>query len=78
MDKKIKLEKLTVDGFRGSSKKIYLDCKNNQNSIVLFGNNGDGKTTFSDAIEWFFTDKIHYLEREGCGKDDYFRSRTLS
>lgn len=66
--------RLTVDGFRGSSQKIYLDCTENQNSIVLFGNNGDGKTTFSDAIEWFFTDKIHYLEREGCGKDDFFNA----
>jgi len=44
------------------------DCKN----IVLFGSNGDGKTTFSDAIEWFFTDRIHYLQREGCGREDYF------
>lgn len=44
------------------------DCK----SIVLFGNNGDGKSSFSEAIEWYFTDRIDYLGREGCGRADYF------
>jgi len=39
---------------------------------VLFGNNGDGKSSFCDAVEWFFTGKIDYLEREGCGREDYF------
>lgn len=72
MNNKIKVVKLTLNGFRGARKKVYLDCDKKLNSIVLFGNNGDGKTSFSDAIEWFFTDKIQYLQREGCGKEDYF------
>lgn len=69
---KTKIKKLTVEGFRGSKKKAHLDFENGKMSIVLFGNNGDGKTTFSDAVEWFYTDKIDYLSREGCGREDYF------
>jgi len=77
MNSKVKLKKLNVKGFRGARKEIVLDFEINNKNIVLFGNNGDGKSTFSDAIEWFFTDKIDYLQREGCGRDDYFNRYML-
>lgn len=72
MNSKVKLKKLILKGFRGDRKGIWLNFEDDNKSIVLFGNNGDGKSSFSDAIEWFFTDKIDYLQREGCGRDDYF------
>lgn len=72
MNNKVKLKKLIVKGFRGSRKEIWLDFELSNKNLVLFGNNGDGKSSFSDAIEWFFTDKIDYLQREGCGREDYF------
>lgn len=72
MSNKIKIKKLTIAGFRGAKKKVWLDLEGDNKNIVLFGNNGDGKTTFSDALEWFFTDRIDYLSREGCGREDYF------
>jgi len=72
MNSKVKLRKLIVKGFRGARKEIWLDFEDDSKSIVLFGNNGDGKSCISDAIEWFFTDSIDYLQREGCGRDDYF------
>jgi len=72
MGTKVKLKKLILKGFRGARKEIWLNFEDDNKSIVLFGNNGDGKSSFSDAIEWFFTDKIDYLQREGCGRDDYF------
>ena len=72
MNSKTRIKKLTIEGFRGAKKKAYLDLEDENKNVVLFGNNGDGKTTFSDAIEWFFTDRIDYLSREGCGREDYF------
>jgi len=72
MTNKVKIRKLLVNGFRGAKKTICLDCEDDIKNVVLFGNNGDGKTTFSDAIEWFYTDRINYLQREGCGREDYF------
>jgi len=72
MNSKVKLRKLIVKGFRGSRKEIWLNFEDDSKSLVLFGNNGDGKSSISDAIEWFFTDSIDYLKREGCGRDDYF------
>ncbi|GAH68811.1 unnamed protein product, partial [marine sediment metagenome] len=70
--KEIKLSKLVVEGFRGILEPTPLDFEKDCKSIVLFGNNGDGKSSFSEAIEWYFTDRIDYLGREGCGREDYF------
>jgi len=72
MKQRVKLKKLCGEGFRGILKKVWLDFEGDCKSLVLFGNNGDGKSSFSDAMEWFFTDKIEYLGREGCGREDYF------
>jgi hypothetical protein len=72
MEEKVKLSKLNARGFRGVRKEIWLDFESDNKSVVLFGNNGDGKSSFSDALEWFFTDRIAYLQREGCGREDYF------
>jgi hypothetical protein len=72
MEQKIKLRQLCGEGFRGILKRVWLDFEDDCKSLVLFGNNGDGKSSFSDAMEWFFTDKIECLGREGCGREDYF------
>ncbi len=69
---KTRLRRITLTGFRGARKPISLDCGPKHSSLVLFGDNGDGKSTFTDAIEWFFTDRIDYLQREGCGREAYF------
>lgn len=72
MTNKVKLKKVILKGLRGAKKEVWLDIGDTNKSVVLFGNNGDGKSSFSDAIEWFFTDKIDFLQREGCGREDYF------
>jgi hypothetical protein len=72
MEQKVKLKKLCGEGFRGILKEVWLDFEGDCKSLVLFGNNGDGKSSFSDAMEWFFTDKIDHLGKEGCGREDYF------
>ncbi len=72
METKVKLKRMILKGFRGARKEIWLDFEDDNKGIVLFGNNGNGKSSFSDALEWFFTDRIDYLQREGCGREDYF------
>lgn len=72
MSNRIKLKRLNIAGFRGIRTPVPLDFGVNCRSLVLFGSNGDGKSSFSDAIEWFLTDRIAALQREGCGRDDYF------
>jgi len=72
MKQRVKLKKLVGEGFRGILKRVSLDFEDDCKNLVLFGNNGDGKSSFSDALEWFFTDKIEYLQREDCSREDYF------
>jgi len=69
---KVRLRRVTLTGFRGARQQIWVDFGPGCKSLVLFGDNGDGKSSFSDAIEWFYTDRIEYLHREGCGREDYF------
>ncbi|TKJ43716.1 hypothetical protein CEE36_03250 [candidate division TA06 bacterium B3_TA06] len=69
---KVSLKRLTIEGFRGILKPVVLEFPNNAPNLVLYGNNGDGKSSFTDAIEWFFTDEIEDLRKEGCGREDYF------
>ena len=72
---KVKISEIVLEGFRGAVDPVRLLPKDGQN-IALFGNNGDGKSSFTDAIEWFFCDDIEHLRPEGCSRDDYF-NRSL-
>jgi tetratricopeptide (TPR) repeat protein len=40
-------------------------------SIVIYGRNGTGKSSITDAWEWFHTEKIIHLAREGAGPSSY-------
>jgi len=68
---KVKLSEIVLEGFRGAVDPVRLLLKGGQN-FVLFGNNGDGKSSFTDAFEWFFCDDIEHLRPEGCSREDYF------
>lgn len=72
----VNLKKIELTGFRGALSPVNLTFpENGQGSIFLYGEGGTGKTTFSEAIEWFYKDKVETLEKEFCGKDCYFNIR---
>ncbi len=39
--------------------------------MVIYGRNGTGKSSIADAWEWFHTEKIEHLKREGAGPNAY-------
>ena len=55
-----KISRLDVRGLRGilSQRSLIFDGK----SILLFGENGTGKSSFVDALEWLFTQRITTLD----------------
>lgn len=57
----MKINSIELKNFRGA-KKLELPLK--KNSIVIYGDNGCGKSTIADAIEWFVTDKVSHLSGE--------------
>lgn len=56
---KTKIKNITITGIRGISESIFLPL--NEKSVLLYGDNGTGKSSISDAIEWFYNDKVSHL-----------------
>lgn len=69
-----KVEKLTISGFRGIlTPPLALSFEKNwrTTSMVIYGSNGTGKSSITDAWEWLQAGKIRHLAREGAGERSY-------
>lgn len=68
-----KLSKITVYGFRGIRNEVEfnLQPRGSVLNLVLSGENGKGKSSLVDALEWFFHDTVTHLRREGCQENAY-------
>ncbi|EAQ13594.1 AAA family ATPase [Maritimibacter alkaliphilus] len=64
-----KLRKLSVSGFRGARFALPVDFTNKSRSLAIFGENAAGKSTITDALEWFLTDRVGHLWREDCKQE---------
>jgi len=64
-----KIRKILIEGFRGANAPLELKFGKRNSSMAIYGDNGGGKSTITDAIEWYFADRIKYLWKEDCQKD---------
>ncbi len=73
------LRNITITGIRGIHDTISIDLKTNQ-SLLIYGDNGSGKSSIADAIEWFYHDRIDHLSKEEIGLNGIpaLRNRFLS
>lgn len=62
----MKLKSFEISGFRGIRKDISMDLDSSK-SILIYGDNGSGKSSIADAFEWFYYDKIVHLSSEEIG-----------
>ena len=62
------IEKITISGFRGILHPIELDFTKGDKvrSMLVYGRNGTGKSSITDAFEWFHTESVAHLRREGA------------
>jgi len=67
------IKQLVVGGFRGVLSPLTLPFVKGKTprSLVIYGRNGTGKSSITDAWEWFHTEKIVHLAREGAGPSSY-------
>ena len=58
------LQRLVMRAFRGVPGEMVLDFGKGE-STAVYGDNGTGKSTIADALEWYFTGEIELLCHEG-------------
>ncbi len=73
----IKLKKVSLLNFRGAKDLLDLDLSNECKSCAIFGYNGEGKSAITQALEWFFVDKIALLRGEGISDEDIVNLAAL-
>jgi energy-coupling factor transporter ATP-binding protein EcfA2 len=59
-----KVQRLVMHAFRGVPGQMTVDFGKGE-SIAVYGDNGTGKSTIADALEWYFTGQIELLSHEG-------------
>ena len=68
-----RLRKLNIRGFRGSRFDLPLEFTKDYRSVAIFGENAAGKSTITDALEWFLLGRVDHLWREDC-KEELLRN----
>jgi energy-coupling factor transporter ATP-binding protein EcfA2 len=58
-----KIKSLKIKGLRGIKEELTLDL--DKKSILLYGENGSGKSSITDTFEWFYKNRIGHL----CGEE---------
>ena len=61
-----KIKAISISGIRGIRELLPLDL--NTKSVLVYGDNGSGKSSLSDALEWFYFDQIDHLSGEEIGR----------
>lgn len=61
-----KIKTIDIFGLRGVKDQLTLDL--NKKSVLIYGDNGTGKSSLTDAFEWFFFDQIEHLSNEEIGR----------
>jgi len=70
-----KINNITIKGIRGAKGNLELPL--NGKSILLYGDNGTGKSSISDSIEWFYTNRVSHLSNSEIDLKDALRNSAL-
>ncbi len=68
MATKAPLKHLRIKQFRGSTKDFSLVFDSSKSLTLIYGENGSGKTTISDAFDFLGNGKVGSLEKRGLGQ----------
>jgi hypothetical protein len=71
-----KIKKISITGLRGVQETMELTL--GEKSILLYGDNGTGKSSISDSMEWFFNDSVSHLSGQEIDLKDALRNANIS
>jgi len=60
-----KIKTINISGIRGIKDPLPLNLNNR--SILIFGENGSGKSSLTDSIEWYYSDGVEHLISKETG-----------
>ena len=63
----IKIKDIEISGIRGIRKSLNITLDSSK-SILIYGDNESGKSSITDAIEWFYSDRVEHLSSEEIGR----------
>lgn len=66
------LKKLTIEHLRGSVAPFTLPFEKSKKLTIVYGENGTGKSTICDALEFLGKGKVGSLENRGLGKTNKY------
>lgn len=61
-----KIKSLSIKGIRGIKEQLTLEL--DEKSILLYGDNGSGKSSITDTFEWFYNNEVEHLSDEEIGR----------
>lgn len=62
----MKINNIEISGLRGIRYSLSL-LLNSSKSVLIYGDSGSGKSSITDALEWFYYDKVDHLSKEEIG-----------
>jgi len=71
-----KIKKIAITGLRGVQETMELPLLGK--SILLYGDNGTGKSSISDSLEWFLTDEVNHLSGSEIDLKEALRNSNLT
>ncbi len=73
MDSNLKAQNLVVKSFRGINDEISLDL---EDFTILYGENGMGKSSFVNSLEYLFVQKLDFLSRSTIKKSAFVNENS--
>lgn len=70
----MKLQKLQIDAFRGASKLLTIDFDADKRITMIFGENGNGKSTITDSLVCLCTDEHGSLDDKSSIDKSFYTS----
>lgn len=67
------IKEIRISGFRGIKTCLSLNFQKRKScrDMIIYGRNGTGKSSITDAWEWLQAEKIEHLRKEGARENSY-------
>jgi len=62
----MKIKNVEISGLRGIRHSLSIPLDSSK-SVLIYGDSGSGKSSITDALEWFYYDKVEHLSKEEIG-----------